>query len=225
MAEKVDELRNGLSAALREGDGDAAEALAGQMLAAGADPLSLVQDVLVPTLTEVGRRFQDFEIYLPELMMAGDAAKRVTALVEEATARAGQAPVALATVVLGTVEGDVHDIGKNIVSALLTAHGFKVVDIGRDNKPSRFLAVAEESGCQIVALSALMTTTLPAARRTISVFNEVGARSRFRLIVGGGAVSEAWAREAGADGYAPDAAAAVELCKSLLVSVRINHER
>jgi methanogenic corrinoid protein MtbC1 len=137
--------------------------------------------------------------------------------VEAATATAGGAPVALATVVLGTVEGDVHDIGKNIVSALLSAHGFKVVDIGRDNKASRFLAAAEESGCQIVALSALMTTTLPAARRTINVFNEVGARDRFRLIVGGGAANEAWAREAGADGYAPDAAAAVELCKLLLL--------
>jgi methanogenic corrinoid protein MtbC1 len=216
MAENMAELRQSLSAALRDGEGATAEALAGQMLAAGADPLSLVRDVLVPTLTEVGRRFQDFEIYLPELMMAGDAARRVTALVEEATLRTGRARASLATVVLGTVEGDVHDIGKNIVSALLTAHGFKVVDLGRDNKPSRFLAAAEENGCDIVALSALMTTTLPAARRTISVFNEVGARSRFRLIVGGGAVSEAWAREAGADGYATDAAAAVDLCKSLV---------
>jgi methanogenic corrinoid protein MtbC1 len=220
MAENIDALRGELSTALRDGDGDGAEARARQLLAAGADPLSLVQDVLVPTLSEVGRRFQDFEIYLPELMMAGDAAKRVTALVEAAAVKAGGAPAALATVVLGTVEGDVHDIGKNIVSALLTAHGFRVVDIGRDNKPSRFLAAAEESGCEIVALSALMTTTLPAARRTISVFNEVGARERFRVIVGGGAVSEAWARDAGADGYAPDAAAAVELCKSLLVKDR-----
>jgi methanogenic corrinoid protein MtbC1 len=217
MAEKIEELHEGLTAALRDGDGDTAEALARRMLAEGADPLALVQDVLVPTLTEVGRRFQDFEIYLPELMMAGDAAKRVTALVEAVTLQAGRAPVALATVVLGTVEGDVHDIGKNIVGALLTAHGFKVVDLGRDNKPSRFLSAAEETGCEIVALSALMTTTLPAARRTISVFNEVGARSRFRLIVGGGATSEAWAREVGADGYASDAAAAVDLCKSLLV--------
>jgi trimethylamine corrinoid protein len=216
MVENMEALRNELSAALRDGDGDAAEALARRMLDAGAEPLSLVQEVLVPTLTEVGRRFQDFEIYLPELMMAGDAAQRVTALLEAATVKAGQAPVSLATIVLGTVEGDVHDIGKNIVSALLTAHGFKVVDIGRDNKPSRFLAVAEETGCEIVALSALMTTTLPAARRTISVFNEVGAHARHRLIVGGGAVSEEWAHAAGADGYAPDAAAAVDLCKSLL---------
>ncbi len=187
-----------------------------EAVAAGADPLAVVQEVVVPTLSEVGRRFQDFEIFLPELMMAGEAAKAATAVLEEATKAAGQAPLVLGTVVLGTVEGDVHDIGKNIVKALLTAHGFRVVDLGRDVKPSRFLSAAEETGCQIVALSALMTTTLPAAKRTVRVFDEVGARQRFRVIVGGGAATEEWAKEVGADGYAGDAAAAVELCKALL---------
>ncbi len=216
MARDLSLVHDELSAALRDGDVEAAEVLSREAIAAGSDPLSLVQHVLVPTLTAVGQRFQNFEIYLPELIMAGEAAKHAGAVLEEATQKTGQAPVALGTVVLGTVEGDVHDIGKNIVSALLTAHGFRVVDIGRDAKPSRFLAVAEETGCQIVALSALMTTTLPAAKRTVNVFGEAGARSRHRIIVGGGAVTEEWVREIGADGYASDAAAAVDLCKSLL---------
>jgi 5-methyltetrahydrofolate--homocysteine methyltransferase len=216
MPETAAELQETLSAALRDGDAEVAEVLTRQVLAGGADPLGLVQDVFVPALTEVGQRFQDGEVYLPELMMAGEAARRATAIIEAATVKAGQALVNRGTVVLGTVEGDAHDIGKNIVNALLTAHGFKVVDLGRDVKPSRFLAAAEESGCDIVALSALMTTTLPAARRTISVFDETGARANHRLVVGGGAVSKEWADAAGADGYAADAAAAVELCKSLV---------
>jgi methanogenic corrinoid protein MtbC1 len=216
MPEIAADLRETLSAALRDGDAEAAEAVTRQALAGGADPLGLVQSVLIPVLTEVGQRFQDGEVYLPELMMAGDAAKRATAIIEAATVKAGQAPVIRGTVVLGTVEGDVHDIGKNIVSALLSAHGFKVVDLGKDVKPSRFLDAAEEYACDIVAISALMTTTLPAARRTISVFDETGARANYRLVVGGGAVSKQWADAAGADGYAADAAAAVELCKSLV---------
>jgi methanogenic corrinoid protein MtbC1 len=216
MSEIAADLRDALSAALRDGDSEAAEALTRQAMAGGADPLALVQDVLVPALTEVGQRFQDGEVYLPELMMAGEAARQATAIIEAATVKAGRASVSRGTVVLGTVEGDVHDIGKNIVSALLTAHGFKVVDLGKDVKPSRFLDAAEENACDIVAISALMTTTLPAARRTISVFDETGARAHCRLVVGGGAVSKAWADGAGADGYAADAAAAVELCKSLI---------
>jgi 5-methyltetrahydrofolate--homocysteine methyltransferase len=216
MPEIAAELRETLSAALRDGDAETAESATRQALAEGADPLSLVQDVLVPSLTEVGQRFQDGDVYLPELMMAGEAARQATAIIEAATLKAGRAPVSRGTVVLGTVEGDVHDIGKNIVNALLTAHGFKVVDLGKDVRPSRFLSAAEGNSCDIVALSALMTTTLPAARRTISVFDETGARSTCRVIVGGGAVSEEWAATVGADGYAADAAAAVELCKSLV---------
>ncbi len=209
-------MREDLAEALRNGESEAAAALARQALDLGAAPLALVTEVLVPTLTEVGQRFQNFEIYLPELMMAGEAAGHVTAIVEDATRRAGLAPVTLGTVVLGTVEGDIHDIGKNIVSALLAAHGFRVVNVGKDVKPSLFLSTAQESGCDIVALSALMTTTLPAARRTVNLFREMGMRGRCRLIVGGGAVTEEWASAVGADGYAGDAAAAVELCKSLV---------
>ncbi len=216
MAEIPMELQTKLSAALRKGLADEAEAIAGQILDAGADPLDVVQEVLVPALTKVGEQFQRFEIYLPELMMAGNAAQQVTALVEEATLAAGRASTSLGTVILGQVAGDMHDIGRNIVGTLLRSHGFKVVDLGRDVAASAFLEAAQKERADIVGLSALMTTTLPAQRRTIKLYEEVGVRNQFKIIVGGGPVDQEWADEIGADGYALDAASAVELCKSLL---------
>ncbi len=216
MAEIPADLRNRLGEALSMGDAPGAEVLTRQMLETGADPLDVIQKLLVPTLTEVGNRFQAFEIFLPELIAAGEAAQAVTAILEKAIAESGSASTSPGTVVLGTVENDVHDIGKNIVNTLLSSHGFKVIDIGRDVAPSKFLAAAEQYQADIVAMSALMTTTRPATRSTINLFNEVGVRHRFKIIVGGGCIDQKWADEIGADGYAPDAASAVELCKRLV---------
>ena len=216
MPENFEKLSSDLSDALRNGLSDQAEMLTQQALDQGVKPLDIVQKILVPTLTDVGQRFQDFEIFLPELMMAGESAERVTALLEEATLKDGQPSLNQGTVVLGQVEGDMHDIGRNIVGTLLKSHGFKVVDLGRDVPASAFLDAAEKEKADIVALSALMTTTLPAQKRTISLFSEVRKREDYYIIIGGGAVSREWAHETGSDGYSPDAAGAVELCKQLL---------
>jgi 5-methyltetrahydrofolate--homocysteine methyltransferase len=216
MADKFEKIIADLSEALRKGLSQEAESLTTQALNEGMEPLDVVQKILVPTLTDVGQRFQDFEIFLPELMMAGDAAEKVTAVVEEATLKAGNPSLNLGTVVLGQVEGDMHDIGRNIVATLLNSHGFNVVDLGRDVPASAFLEAAEKEKADIVALSALMTTTLPAQKRTINLFSEVQKREDYYIIVGGGAVSREWADEIGSDGYSPDAAGAVELCKKLL---------
>jgi 5-methyltetrahydrofolate--homocysteine methyltransferase len=210
------DLREKLDLALRQGESDEAETLAKSMLDKGIEPFELVQLALVPTLTDVGQKFQNFEIFLPELMMAGEAAERVTALLEASMLKAGKASIALGTVVLGQVEGDIHDIGRNIVALLLKSHGFKVVDLGRDVHASAFLEAAEKEKADIVGLSALMTTALPAQKRTIHLFDEVGRRDNFKLIIGGGATNQSWADEIGADGYAPDAASAVDLCKMLI---------
>ncbi len=210
------DLHQKLDAALRQGEGEQAESLARLMLEKGIEPFVLVQEALVPTLTDVGQKFQDFEIFLPELMMAGEAAERVTALLEEASLKSGHSALSYGTVVLGQVEGDIHDIGRNILRILLKSHGFKVVDLGRDVAASAFLEAAQKEKADIVGLSALMTTATPAQRRTIHLFDEVGVRKQYKLIIGGGATSQAWANEIGADGYAPDAASAVELCKLLL---------
>lgn len=216
MAQIDSPLLNELADALKKGEAEAAALLAKQAIEEGVDPLHIVQGVLVPTLTEVGERFQCFEIFLPELMMAGAAAEQVTEVVESALAAAGKAQSSLGTVVLGTVSGDMHDIGRDIVSTLLSSHGFKVINLGRDVGASTFLEQAQARNAQIVGLSSLMTTTLPAQKRTIQLFEEVGARDAYRIIIGGGAASPEWADEISADGYAEDAAAAVELCKRLL---------
>lgn len=216
MADIPEGIRRSLAGALREGNENEAEEVTRNALAAGVDPLDLIQGVLVPTLTKVGEDFQNFEIFLPELMLSGEAAKRAGSLLEAAIKAQGREVVTLGKVVIGTVEGDIHDIGQNIVTSLLSANGFEVVNLGRNVKPSAFLDAAEAEGADIVGMSALMTTTLPMQRRTVSLFEEVGVRDRYRLVVGGGAVSQGWVEEIGADGFALDAAAAVELCRSLL---------
>ena len=116
-------------------------------------------------------------------------------------------------VVIGTVQGDIHDIGKNIVATMLKAHGFRVVDLGRNVAPSGFLNAAQENNAGVVAMSSLMTTTRPMIENTINLFVEVGERGKHRMIVGGGCVTEDWASTIGADGYSADAVGAVELCK------------
>lgn len=216
MASMLDQLQADLSTALSTGDADGVGALTHQALQEGMDPLEVIQQVIVPTLTRVGQDFQEFKIFLPELMMAGDAAEVATSILEEAIVASGREGTSLGKVVIGTVENDVHDIGKNIVSTLLRSHGFKVVDLGREVSPSTFLDAAEREKADIVAMSSLMTTTRPATRSTIKLFAEVGVRDQFKMIVGGGCITQEWADEIGADGYAPDAAAGVELCKSLL---------
>ncbi len=216
MAEKHLKMAAELSEALKNGKTDETKILTEKALGQGIKPLDIIETILVPTLTEIGKRFQDFEIFLPELMMAGEAAEAITAIVEKATLDAGQPSLSKGTVILGQVEGDMHDIGRNIVSTLLKSHGYKVVDLGRDVPASAFLDAAEKEEADIVALSALMTTTLPAQKRTISLFSEVRKREEFFIVVGGGAVSEDWAKEIGSDGYSADAAGAVELCKNLM---------
>ncbi len=216
MANLRDEIRNGLSEALSTGDPDAAAALTRTALAEGVDPLEVIQQVIIPTLTQVGQDFQDFNIFLPELMSAGEAAEKATAILEEAILASGQKAASPGTVVIGAVENDVHDIGKNIVCMLLRSHGFKVIDLGRDVSPSTFLDAAQKEKADIVAMSSLMTTTRPSTRSTINLFKEVGVRDQYKFFVGGGCVTQEWANEIGADGYAPDAASAVQLCKAIL---------
>lgn len=212
----IDEIKVQLGEALANGDPDLAGSLTRDALQNGADPLDLIQKVIVPTLTKVGQDFQDFVIFLPELMSAGEAAETATGIIEEALAASGSKKVSLGTVVIGTVENDVHDIGKNIVSTLFRSHGFKVVDLGRDVAPSAFMDAAQKEKADIVAMSSLMTTTRPSTLSTINLFKEVGIRDQYKFMVGGGCITQEWADEIQADGYSPDAASAVELAKAIL---------
>jgi 5-methyltetrahydrofolate--homocysteine methyltransferase len=216
MAKIAEGIFADLGEALREGDAERAEAATRRALEEGADPLDVIQRAILPTLTELGQEFQDYKIFLPGLMLASEAAKRSSALLEKAVTESGKQMTVLGTVVIGTVQHDVHDIGKNLVGTILNAHGFKVINLGRDVAPSVFLEAATREGPDIVALSSLMTTTRPAQRSTIDLFTEVGERENFKMIVGGGSTDQRWADEIGADGYAPDPGAAVELCKKLV---------
>ncbi len=210
------ELKSQLSEALKKGNAELAEQTTQQLIEAGVDPLELIQSVIVPTLTEVGDDFQEFRIFLPELMKSGEAAKRASELLEQTLIAQGGQSASLGTVVIGTVENDVHDIGKNIVATLLKAHGFTIVDLGRDVSPTAFLEAAEKENADIIAMSSLMTTTRQAQRSTIDIFNQTGKRDSYKIIVGGGCVNQQWADQIGADGYAADAAGTVNLCKSLV---------
>lgn len=198
-----------------EGDADEADTLTQEALQAGHDPLEIINTIMIPALTEVGRLFQSGEFFLPELMMSGEAAEVASKHLEAAIAASGQVSQKLGTVVLGTVEGDVHEIGKNIVATMLRAHGFEVIDLGRNVSPSAFVDAARERNANVVGLSSLMTTTRPAAQHTIQLFDELGLRDQYSLIVGGGSVTADWAAELDV-GYSPDAAGAVELCKRLV---------
>lgn len=216
MSKTIDQTLNELKEALASGDADKTASLTHKSLDLGVKPLDLIQQVIVPTLTKVGQDFQDFVIFLPELMSAGDAAEKATGILEEVMASSGQQIASLGTVVIGTVENDVHDIGKNIVSTLIHSHGFKVIDLGRDVAPSDFLDAAVKEKADIVAMSSLMTTTRPSILSTINLFKEVEVRDDYKIIIGGGSVTQVWVDEVGADGYAPDAAGAVEVCKAIL---------
>lgn len=178
--------------------------------------MGIVEGVLIPALTEIGDQFQNGAIFLPELMMAGKAAEGASGFLNKAIVSRGEASASKGKILLGTVQGDIHDIGKNIVTTILRAHGFEVVDLGRDVAPSAFLDAAQRHAPDVIGMSSLMTTTRPLTKNTINLFNELGLREKYCFIVGGGCVTEDWGREIGADGYAPDAASAAALCKRLL---------
>ncbi len=209
-------IRERLSEALKAGEAEDAEAIVLEALEAGVDPLEIIQEVMIPTLEVVGEEFQRGDIFVPELLMTGDAAERVSKHLEKAIEAKGMSATSLGTVVIGTVKGDIHDIGKNIVATMLRVHGFKVIDLGRDVSPSAFVDAAKGNQAHIVGMASLMTTTRPMIQNTINLFAELGMRESYKMVVGGGSVTRDWAEAIGADGYAEDAAAAVTLCKGLL---------
>ena len=202
--------------ALLEGDAEKATAATQAALDKGADPLALIQDVVVPALTEVGRRFEALEVFLPELMESGAAGRAVSDLIEADLTRRGGSLKSAGVVVIGTVKGDIHDIGKNIIASLFKAQGFKVVDLGKDVPATRFLEAAEENKADIIAASALMSITRAGCREVADLLRAVKKSDRYIYLVGGGSIDEAYAKEIGANGYAKSASGGVEVGKALL---------
>jgi corrinoid protein of di/trimethylamine methyltransferase len=187
-----------------------------QALDEGADPAVLVHDTMIPAMNEVGRRYEANEYFVPELLIAARAMKASLELIRPLLAARGAEPVA--RVVIGTVQGDLHDIGKNLVAAMLEGAGFEVVDLGVDVPPEKFAAAVQEKNASMVALSALLTTTMYSMKAVIEKLNSSGLRGKVKVIIGGAPVTQKYADEIGADGYSNNANAAVALARKLLAA-------
>jgi len=203
-----------LREAILIGDASAAAQAAGAALAAGVSPVDVIAEGISPAMGEVGRLFEEGEYFVPELLIAARATKEVFAILRPLLAETGAKPAG--RVLLATVEGDLHDIGKNLVGAMLEGAGFEVVDLGVDIPASRFVTAVNAERPEIVGLSALLTTTMPAMKTTLEALEAAGLRSEVKVMVGGAPVTQRYADSIGADGYGDTATAAVEVARRLI---------
>jgi corrinoid protein of di/trimethylamine methyltransferase len=203
-----------ISRALILGDRDTVGQMTRAGLDRGLDPKQIIFKGLIPGMDVVGEKFRRNEYYVPQVLLSARAMYAGLDLLKPLLTAAATSEY-LGTVVIGTAQGDLHDIGKNLVAMMLEGAGFKVVNLGRDVSPEKFCAAVEEHGATIVGISALMTTTMPAMKRTIDALARAGLRERVKVMVGGAPVSSAFASEIGADGHARDATLAVVRAKEL----------
>lgn len=183
-------------------------------LAEGTAAATLLYEAMIPAMAEVGRLFEANEYYVPEMLIAARAMKAGLALLRPELVKEKVQPKG--KVALGTVKGDLHDIGKNLVSIMVEGAGFEVIDLGVDVSPQQFVNAVKEKGANVIGLSALLTTTMPSMKSTIEAVQEAGLRKKVKIIIGGAPVTQKYADEIGADGYGRDAAAAANLVKKLL---------
>ncbi len=209
MGNKADELVKSIA----EMDEEKAIDLANQMLAEGVDPLEVLRLCRV-AMDIVGERFEKQEYFLPELMMAGDMLEQIGAIVKPLLMdqSGGEEPETLGTIVLGTVHGDLHDIGKNIVTFMLELNGFKVIDLGIDVPIEKFIDAIEENQPQVVALSGFLTLAFDSMKETVEAIAEAGWRDKVKIMIGGGQIDEQVTNYTGADAFGKNAMEAVSLC-------------
>jgi 5-methyltetrahydrofolate--homocysteine methyltransferase len=202
--------------AIVDGNAGKAKTLTQAALGEGVDPQEILNKYMIPAMDEVGRRFETNEYFVPELLIAARAMKGALELIKPRLAATGAKPIG--KVAIGTVKGDLHDIGKNLVAAMLEGGGFEIVDLGVDVTPDKFVGAVKEKGANIIALSALLTTTMPSMKTTIEGLKEAGVRSQVKVMIGGAPVTQKYADEIGADGYSDNASAAVALARKLIGS-------
>ena len=210
-----DELLRSMNEAIVAGDKAAAVALAADAVRSGADLLEVIEKGFVTGLQKVGQLWEQGDYFLPELISSAEAMKAAMAVLEPELDRKKIETWSGGKVVIGTVEGDIHDIGKNLVASMLQAGGFEVFDLGADVKLERFVEKAEAEGAAIICLSALLTTTMTNQKRFIALLRDRGLRDKYKVLVGGAPANHKWADEIGADGYAENAVAAVKLVRSI----------
>jgi 5-methyltetrahydrofolate--homocysteine methyltransferase len=202
-----------LSARLQEGDDRAVRSVTEDAIAHGVPPAEILDRALLPGMAAVGARFRDREIFLPDVLLVARAMHGAMALLKPLLAARDVAPAG--TVVLGTVTGDIHDIGKNLVAFMLQGAGFDVIDLGSDVPAERFVDTAIDRGATVIGMSALLTTTMSGMGEVVEIVRQRGLAGRVTTIVGGAPVSEAFAQEIGADAYACDAPTAVDRIRAL----------
>jgi 5-methyltetrahydrofolate--homocysteine methyltransferase len=205
-----------LREAVIEGDWKTAAAVTQAAIAAGAEPLAIVTGYLVPAMDEVGRRFECDEFFVPEMLLSARAMKASMEIVRPLLVATGAEPVG--RVVIGTVKGDLHDIGKNLVASMLEGGGFEVIDLGTDVPPERFIEAAAANNANLVALSALLTVTMTWMKTTVDAFQTAGLRERVKIMVGGAPLTQQYADAIGADGYGESATSAVALARKLVAA-------
>ncbi len=197
--------------AIVDGKAQLAQSIVEEELKAGAGPVALISETMIPAMDEVGKLFQEEEYFVPELMLAGRAMKAAMEPLRPLLAASGAKPAGV--VVAGAVKGDLHDIGKNLVISMLEGAGFKVIDLGADVTPQKFVEAIREHKPEIVCLSALLTVTMTSMRSTIEAIREAGLRRDVKILVGGAPLNEKYAMEIGADGYGASATDAVALAR------------
>ena len=205
-----------ITTSLVEGDPDSTVALTRQAVSSGLEPLDILDKGLMPGMNIVGAKFASGEYFLPHLVVAASAMKEAMALLEPLLREHQQQVKGAGTVVIGTVKGDIHEIGKSLVATMLSASGFQVHDLGVSVPTETFVSKVKESGAQLLGLSALLTTTMTAQREVIEALQAAGLRQQVKVILGGAPVSQEWADSIGADGYAEDAVGAVALARRLI---------
>ena len=191
-------------------------ALTNQALEAGIPALEVINQGLVPGMSVVGGKFRDGEVFLPEVLLSARTMKTALEILLPVLSQQGASSIG--RVAIGTVTGDIHDIGKNIVVSMLQGNGFEVIDLGVDVDPERFVEVVRNNDLQVLGLSALLTTTMPMMEETIKALERAGLRQKVRVIVGGAPVTQAYADQIGADGYGADAVAAVEEARAFILT-------
>jgi corrinoid protein of di/trimethylamine methyltransferase len=202
--------------AILHGNAKKAEEVTKAALAANVDPSELVQKYMIPAMDEVGKRFECNDYFVPELLIAARAMKTSLALITPHLVGTGAQPTG--RIVIGTVQGDLHDIGKNLVASMLEGGGFQVVDLGVDVPPQRFVEAAQEKDGTIVALSALLTTTMTMMKAVIDALEKAGIRTKTKVMIGGAPITQQYADEIGADGYTDNASGAVSLARKLVTA-------
>jgi len=205
-----------LKKAIEEGQAKDASKAVQAALDAGAEPGAILRDVMVPAMDEVGRRYECGDYFLPEMLISARAMKQALALLRPRLVATDVQPAG--TVVAGTVKGDLHDIGKNLVCMMLEGAGFQVIDCGIDCAPEKFIKSAQDNGATIIGMSALLTTTMPSMKSVVDAVAQAGLKGKILTMIGGAPVTQNYATEIGADGYAPDAASAVDVAKKLMAN-------